>query len=53
MRYAAYMKELLTKQYVEMQTAKFLSKNNKIYYGSSLPKVFHTSGFPYLFNQTL
>lgn len=35
---------ILTPQYIELKKLEALSKNNKVYYGNSIPNIFLDSG---------
>jgi len=45
MKHAEYQKQLLTKEYVMLETSRNLANNTKIYYGNSLPKFLQPAFF--------
>ena len=44
MKNAEYMRQLLTPEYVAIEVSKSIASNSKIFYGDSLPKMFHFPG---------
>lgn len=44
LKHAEYMRQLLTPGYVAIEVSKSISSNSKIFYGDSLPKMFHFPG---------